>query len=431
MLLVYVEEITPRLQYIFRFIGRELFETNFQLTTDLNFYKAQFVPKLNYSKSEIEEGEFYLRPVNLLFEHDLKEQHVECFELNFHKAIFPVPGDFPMDIFAASFFLMSRYEEWHFKKSNPNAHFSAEMSLAFREQFLREPLINIWINEFKTALGQTFPDLTFHRKSFRQILTYDIRSAYKVRYSTTNVKYRRLLNHLLKGNLHELGRDWNIMKGKVDDPYDFFERLDALHLYCRVKPYFFFNVSQQYINENKILQQEIARLVEYYASNYRIGLLWNNKSSDDKDWVEVVTEQELTSSRHPGYEKSSMNYYQKLVRANVHDDFSMGYSTTNGFRASVCSTFYWYDFENEIETDLKVFPVCFRDLSAINSGLDAAHSYQELMGYYNLVKKLNGILVTSWSNEVLKSDPDFNDWNKMFELFMKEQVYWDAYRDQD
>ena len=119
------------------------------------------------------------------------------------------------------------------------------------------------------------------------------------------------------------------------------------------------------------------------------------------------------------------------MNARVHDDFSMGYTAMNGFRASVCSTFYWYDFDNEMETDLKVFPVCFRDQSAINSGLDAAQSYQQLMGYYNIVKKLNGILVTSWSNEVLQNDSKFNDWNKMFELFMKEQVYWDAYNDHD
>ena len=431
MLLVYVEEITPRIQYIFRFIAREIFESNFQLTTDLNYYKAQFVPRLNYSRSEIEAGEFYIQPVNLLFENDLREQQVECFDLNFHKALFPVAGDFPMDIFAASFFLMSRYEEWYFRKTNPGKHFKVEMSLAFRENFLGEPLINLWINEFKTALEMKFPDLTFHRRSFRQILTYDIRSAYQLQYSTALVKYRRLSGHLLKGNFQDFRREWKIMKGKAEDPYDFFERIDALHLYCRIKPYFFFNVSQQYINDNKILQQEIARLVEYYASNYRIGLLWNNKSSDDKDWLEVVTEQELTSSRHPGYEFSTMNYYHKLVRARVHDDFSMGYTTMNGFRASVCSTFFWYDFENEMETDLKVFPVCFRDHSAINSGLDAAQSYQQLMGYYNIVKKLNGILVTSWSNEVLQNDPKFNDWNKMFELFMKEQVYWDAYNDQD
>src|SRR6478672_11882177 len=144
MLLVYVEEITPRIQYIFRFIGRELFETSFQLTTDLNFYRAHFVPKLNYSSTEIEPGEFYLLPANLLFETELKDQPVECFDLNFHKALFPTTGDFPMDIFAASFFLMSRYEEWHFRKDNPGKPFKAELSVAFREHFLGEPLVNLW-----------------------------------------------------------------------------------------------------------------------------------------------------------------------------------------------------------------------------------------------------------------------------------------------
>src|SRR5690349_17931946 len=136
MLLVYVENLTPRIQYIFRFIGRELFENGFQLTSDLNYYKAQFVPKVNYSATEIEHGEFYIQPVSLLFETEVHDQTPECFDLNFHKALFPVTGDFPFDIFAASFFLLSRYEEWHFRKLNPNDSFKAENSIAFRHGFL-------------------------------------------------------------------------------------------------------------------------------------------------------------------------------------------------------------------------------------------------------------------------------------------------------
>ena len=431
MLLAYVEQITPRIQYIFRFIGRELFETNIQLTSDINYYKAQFVPKLNYSKSEIEEGEFYIEPVGLLFENDLRQQQIDCFDLNFHKTFFAVRGDLPFDIFAASFYLISRYEEWLFRVNNPGQSFNPEQSIAFQESFLSEPLVNIWINELRSALEARFPEMVFHRRSFRQILTYDIRAAYQLRYAPGAVRYRRLIAHLVKAKFKKLADEWRIMNGKSADPYDFFEKLDALHLYCRVKPYFFFNVSQQYINDNKLLQQEISRLVEYYASNFRIGLLWNSRSTDDKDWVEVVTEQELTSARHPGYHHSTIDYYNKLVRENLQDDFSMGYTTMNGFRASVCSTFYWYDFQTESETDLKIFPVCFRDLSAIESGLKAAQGYQQLMGYYNIVKKLNGILVTSWSNQVLGNDPQYVDWKNMFELFMKEQVYWDAYNDRD
>lgn len=429
MLLAYVETITPRLQYIFRFIGHELFESGFNITTDKNYYRAAFGPKLNYSSQEIEENEYFIKSHTLLFEEGLREQDLECFELNYHRAFFVTAGDHTFDIFAASFFLISRYEEWLHNADSGGKPFKAEQSLAFRESFLNFPLVNTWIHEFRVALERKFSEMVFHRKGFRQILTYDINQAYYLKFSAQKQVWSRMLGNLLKGNFRQAQAESRILNGKAEDPYDFFERLDGLHLYCRIKPYFFFNVSQQYINDNKGLQQEISRLVEYYASNFNVGVLWNSRSADDKEWMEVVTEKELQSARHPYYDRATIAYFRKLLKAGVHEDFSMAYESVNGFRASVCSTFYWYDFENETETDLKIHPVCFRDRSAINSGLNAAKAYQQLMGYYNHVKKLNGLLVTSWNNETLGNDPAQNDWKAMFELFMKEQVYWDAYND--
>lgn len=427
MLLVYVEKITPRVQYIFRFIGRHLFEQPFQLTSDKNFYRATFGNKLNYSSAEIEADELFIRPVQILFQDDLAEQNITPFDLNFHKAFFATEGDYPFDIFAASFYLITRYEEVLHAKKNPGQPFIPAESIAVREHFIDLPLVNIWINEFKIFLENKFPDLSFARSVFHQILTYDIRHAYKIRFADSSENFRRLLAHILKGDLSSFNTDLKIMKGKQTDPFDVFEKLDALHLYCRVRPYFFFNVSQEYINGNKKLAQETSRLVQYYASNFRVGLLWNSRSSDDKEWMEVIADKKISSARHPAYDGARYTYYRNLLKAGIEEDFSMGYASRNGFRASVCSSYYWFDLENDEETSLRLFPVCFRDLSAIASGSNAGSAYNQLMSYYNLVKKLNGLMVTSWSNELPWNETSTGNWRKMFELYMKEQVYWDAY----
>ncbi|RYE52009.1 MAG: hypothetical protein EOP48_17345 [Sphingobacteriales bacterium] len=54
-------------------------------------------------------------------------------------------------------------------------------------------------------------------------------------------------------------------------------------------------------------------------------------------------------------------------------------------------------------------------------------TYQELLGYYESVKKVNGTMISIWHNHMLGTDPKFAGWPEMFELFMKETVYWDAY----
>jgi hypothetical protein len=43
------------------------------------------------------------------------------------------------------------------------------------------------------------------------------------------------------------------------------------------------------------------------------------------------------------------------------------------------------------------------------------------------VKRLNGTMTSVWHNHILSTDPGFKGWPEMFELFMRETVYWDAY----
>ena len=108
----------------------------------------------------------------------------------------------------------------------------------------------------------------------------------------------------------------------------------------------------------------------------------------------------------------------------------MGYGTINGFRASVCSSFYWYDLAKDDPTTLALYPFCFMDANAFyEQKFTPQQAYAELMQFYTTVKKLNGMLVTVWHNSILGTNSAFAGWREMFELFMKETVYWDAYCD--
>ncbi len=49
------------------------------------------------------------------------------------------------------------------------------------------------------------------------------------------------------------------------------------------------------------------------------------------------------------------------------------------------------------------------------------------MKYYDAVKKVNGMLITVWHNHLLGTDKRTKGWSEMFELFMRETVYWTLY----
>src|SRR5690348_14670508 len=111
-MLLYAEHTTARLQYILDFISTELFIQPFDITTNLEAFKASNQPKINYSDEAIA-GAFCIRPVTLLFEKGINNQEITCFDFGKHKAFFERDGgDFPFDLFAASFYLISRYEEY-------------------------------------------------------------------------------------------------------------------------------------------------------------------------------------------------------------------------------------------------------------------------------------------------------------------------------
>ena len=76
----------------------------------------------------------------------------------------------PFDFFSASFYLVSRYEEYlpHFKDHYDR--FMAKESLAYQNDFLHLPLINLWADKLKEQIIKKYPHLIFLKKSLNFFL---------------------------------------------------------------------------------------------------------------------------------------------------------------------------------------------------------------------------------------------------------------------
>jgi len=439
-MLIFSTAHSPRLQYMVDLISRELCITDATITSDREVFSLYEGVRINYSEKPVTQAEFHIVPVSLLFESDLRSQQTECFSWYGMKAFFASPGnDLPFDIFAAIFFLVSRYEEYLPFEPDRFGCFPHTASIAGREGFLQEPLVNNWLMQLEVLLKKKFPAAIFRRKNFTFIPTYDIDMMYAYRYKGLKRNTGGFFRSILRKEYSSAFQRLNVLRGEEKDPYDAYEWLDALHLYCRVNPVYFFLVAQQQKGYDRNIPTDtrpFQELIHYYAATHKVGLhpSWQSSTAatdeimkEEKEWMEAVADLSITKSRQHYIKLNLPGTYERLYRCGIRQDFSMGYGSINGFRASMASSYYWFNLATNSATDLMLYPFCFMDA---NSYYEQKHTpqqaYTELMRFYAAVKKVRGCFITIWHNNFLGSDPMYREWKDLYEIFMKEDAYWDA-----
>jgi hypothetical protein len=423
--LLYTQNNSPRLQYICAFIFEELLGIECTITTNHTTFKNDDGVKINYSNTSICEIEFHLLPVNLLFEKSIVSQAVDFFEANGKKAFFKKESqDFPFDIFAASFYLLSRYEEYLPHQKDMYGRYAHENSLAFKNQFLHLPLINIWVKDFTTALQNKFPALDIALPVFKFTPTYDIDIAYDVKHKGL---LRNLGGFIKSPSLSRMA----VLLGLRKDLFDTYDWLIALHEQYHLHPiYFFLVAAKNGLFDKNILPAKKAmhQLVKKHADKYVIGIHPSWQSGDDDDLLtaeitqlKMMSQKEITVSRQHYIRFNLPTGYRRLLQQHISDDYSMGYGSINGFRASVASSFYWFDLEKNEATSLRIHPFCFMEANSYyEQKLSPGATLEELMRYYIACKEVNGELVTIWHNHMVSDDKIYVGWGRLYENFLKK-----------
>lgn len=430
-MIVYSSSITHRLRYICDFIGQELAGKPFTLTDSKEEFGDFQGLRINYSAERLTEDEFWIKPHTLLFEQGIQPQLIQCFEVNGNKAFFKTGGDLSFDLFAAGFYLLSRYEEYLLHQKDMYGRYAHENSVAFKEGFLNIPLINIWLEHFSEKLRQQFPVLTIHHSSFTFLPTYDIDEAWSYKHKEWWRSAGAAVKDVLKGNWDKFSLRRKVLDNKVQDPYDSYDWLDDLHRPHSYQPHYFFLVPDKtgrYDRNILPTEKALQSLIQRHAGKYKIGIHPSWQSGDDPSLVkkeihtlEHITTLKISSCRQHFIRFTLPQTFRQLVEAGIKDDYSMGYGTINGFRASVASSFYWYDLEKEETTYLRLHPFCYMEANSFFEQKNSPQqALEEMRHYHRQVKKVNGTLITIWHNSFLGTEKRFKGWKEVYYQFIKE-----------
>ena len=424
-MLIYTHIITARSRYIFKLLFAHLLEQEVELTDNLAVFEATGTPKLVYTNERLA-AELYIQAHPLLAEVGLRNIHPDVFENRNYKAFFAGCGDLPFDIFAASFYLLSRYEEYFHTDRDQFQRFQAKNSLAFRHGFLHQPVINYWLEELKKLLAGKYPLLQFKSSPFTATMSFDIdvAYAYKGRGITRNVL--SACRNLLTFNFTSIYEKIKVLGGKKEDPFDSYSYIQKTLVSSTVDHIFFFLLAKQVTafdrniaTSSPILQQ----LVRAVASFSKLGIHPSYYSSEnngylrqEKQTLERILNSPVTASRQHYLRFKLPETYVQLLNEGITDDYSMGYAELPGFRAGICTPFLFYNLLTEEETSLTIHPITYMEGSFIEDmKLDTQQSIEEIKRLIATVKEVNGAFLCIWHNHTLSDYSIYKGWRKPYE----------------
>lgn len=425
-MLVLVPKIMGRMMYVFDLTLRQLLGLDFDLTADIDKFKAFDGPKLHYGMERIGDEPF-IKAFDLLFERHVHEQSFGTVEFEGTIAPYAVLDNgnlLPFDVFAASFFLVSRYEEYLSQERDQYGRFRAESTWMFKNGMLQKPLVNIWVKSLGIKLKSIYPDLPVKQPKSTFIPTYDIDAAWAYKHKGIYRTVGGFLKDLAAGDMERIKERHQVLRGKRKDPFDSFDFQFELQKAFKINPIYFILCGEYDTNDKNIsirkpsFQALIKRLGDYADVGIHPSFssyLDIEKMQREIDNLSEVLHRPLTKSRQHFLRMNLPRSYQKLIELDISDDYTMGFASQVGFRAGIADTFRFYDLEYDMVTNLRVHPFAIMDGTMRDYlNLDVEASLRLAKKLVDEVKAVGGTFIYLTHNETLGGEQRWVGWPEMY-----------------
>lgn len=434
-MLVYCQQVTPRIKYIFNFIFREILHCDFDFTSVSKSFSDYDGPKFSYATNPLA-NELFFKADGLLSKNNIETLDIAITDFGTERVPFAVENSaLPFDIFAASFYFVSRYEEYLPYTPDEHLRYPAKLSLQFKLGLLKYPVVDQWAIILKNLLLSKLPNLLFGSRKFQFIPTIDIDRAYHFKSSGIVKNAARLVKALVQGDTERLGNIINTGLGKKEDPFDTYQFMHEIHQKYGLEPIFFFLLSYKgdkkhdvNIHPNDDLLQ---RLVVETAKAAKIGIHPSYASNseviklkEEKELLEAVLQKNVDISRQHYLKLHLPKTYLQLIKVGINHDYTMGYASQVGFRAGTCTSFFWYDLQLEKQSHLKIHPFAVMDATLLNYlKLQPNQAILLINELVESVKMVDGTFSSLWHNESLSETGNWKGWKQVYEQMLALSVF--------
>ena len=254
MILIYTPSLSNRLRYISSLLFNDLLGLDCAFTSYIDDFSSFHGPKMVYAPEPIG-GELFIESKSILFEDTIHPLDPGISKEDPVPVIFPTSNErsaLPFDPFAASFYMVSRYEEYLRHKYDKYGRFPADASIAVQGDFLEIPVVHFWADRLAEVITARFPGILIKSPQYAFTPTIDIDHAYAYRCRSLLRTAGGIARSVMSNRFQDVLLRFKVLSGTAADPYDTYEYMRKVHSQFGLSPYYFVLFADYGGNDNNI-----------------------------------------------------------------------------------------------------------------------------------------------------------------------------------
>lgn len=406
---IFTSKRNPRVIYVLNLVFTERLGLDLSIFSDRNAFEQVSGPKLNYSH-EVFEGVFQIIPEGILFEKRVQSQDFKMelegrLPILFSNATLGIGHD----VFAAIFYLVSRYEEYLPHRKDEHGRFASTESVLHQYNAVKVPVVDYYIARLSNLLLEVYPHIELKTSKYSFEVTIDVDRVFSYKAQGIARSLGGFIKDVFSAN-RRVSKRISVMIGQSADPLDIYDEILECCRDERINTVFFFQVGEtsRFDINNPVHLPKIVDRINQIAIESKIGLHPSYFTSERNDLfamelerLRTITSANVMRSRQHYLKFRLPDTYRKLHEIGITDDYSMGYPDVNGFRASTSLSFMFYDLDREEQLPLRIHPLVYMDLLSCRSQVAAQSCVEEALILIAEVKQFGGTFCSAWHPEAL------------------------------
>lgn len=318
-----------------------------------------------------------------------------------------------VDIFASSFFMLTRWEEYANRVRDQHNRFPAFESLSYKNNFLNRPVVNEYVEMLWNMLLKLGINQKRKKRKFEMLLTHDVDVPLK--YRTLASGSREIIGDFIKRRDLLLGfknfkHKFLFHTGFKKDPFDTFDYLMNISERMGTKSYFFLmgKGTSKFDNNYKINDKFLKSVIQKInMRGHNIGFHPSYNTYNDKDLfgrekteIEKCLGIQLKYGRQHYLSFEIPTTWQIWDDNNMEWDSTLSYADKEGFRCGTCYEYSTFNFLTHKKLDLKEKPLIVMDGSFVEyqPGISHIEMEEKINILLERCRKYRGLFVFLWHN---------------------------------